>query len=247
MGSGVRRNPQPDAPSYELTRAMCSEKPQETNYFLESRSVVPLRSEFKPPPILLSRKGPVIASRKPPTDGKPSADGVANLSLHDESSEDEDEAARALTLAERQAQAAKEREAKQRKYEERRQELFGSVAAARPKNGSGNSSPVSLTPPNSRSATPNRTRGRGGRRGGSAQSQGKSQRELFDPSYNPKPDSAYVQRRENGVVKSEPEIQPIRAPKGPDGSGRGGFGFATRGGRSVSDVLQEPSNSVDTT
>jgi hypothetical protein len=241
MGSGVRRNLQPDALSYELTRAMSSEKPQETNYFLESRNVVPLRSEFKPPPILLSRKGPVIASKKPP------ADGVANLSLHGESSEEEDGASRPLTLAERQAQAAKDREAKQRKYEERRQELFGGVAAARPKSGSGNSSPGSLTPPNSRSATPNRTRGRGGRRGGSAQSQGKSQRELFDPSYNLKPDSAYVQRRENGVVKSEPEIQPIRAPKGPDGSGRGGFGFAARGGKSVSNVSRETSNSVDTT
>jgi hypothetical protein len=26
-------------------------------------------------------------------------------------------------------------------------------------------------------------------------------------------------------------MQPVRSPKGPDGSGRGGFGFASKGGK----------------
>ncbi|RMD41713.1 hypothetical protein DV735_g3388, partial [Chaetothyriales sp. CBS 134920] len=61
-----------------------AEGPRQTNYFLESRKDVPLRSEFKPPPVLLSRRGPP-----------------------------------------RIEQAKKDRVEKQRKYEERRQELFG--------------------------------------------------------------------------------------------------------------------------
>lgn len=217
-----------------------SEGPRETNYFLESRNVVPLRSEFKPPPILLSRKGPVVHSSRPPTTG------LSELSLRNaESSEDEDEVkARELTLAERQAQAAKEREEKQRKYEERRQELFGPPAStsnnssfsnsSQQVNGSGTSSPANLTPPGSRSATPSRGRGKGGRRGGGVagsnprtQAKPAQHRELYDPSYIPKPDLKYTQRRENGAPSMRStDIQPIRAPKGPDGSGRGGFGFA---------------------
>ena len=215
-----------------------SEGPQETNYFLESRNVVPLRSEFKPPPILLSRKGPSTNNRKPVTDG------LNGLSLQGQESSSEDEDAKKQpTLAERQAQAAKEREEKQRKYEERRQELFGSAGttANNNKSSSGKSSPSNLTPPTSRSATPNRGRGhgrgRGGRGGGSqqnAQSRPHSQGGLFEPSYAPKPDSTYLARRDNGTPKPvDSNIRPQRSPKGPDGSGRGGFGFAARGGGGI--------------
>ncbi|EXJ85062.1 hypothetical protein A1O3_05737 [Capronia epimyces CBS 606.96] len=225
-----------------------AEGPQETNYFLESRNVVPLRSEFKPPPILLSRKGPITHSSKPPSRGL----GALNLNkdTNDESSEDEEEAdARELSLAERQARAAREREEKQRRYEERRQELFGPAngtqAASQQQppsnNMSGTSTPSSMTPPASRSATPNRGRGRGGRRGGGGgggggpttvprtHSRGSQPRELFDPSYVARPDSSYVQRRENGMPSPSvrpTDIQPIRPPRGPDASGRAGFGFA---------------------
>lgn len=216
----------------DVTATNCehSEGPQETNYFLESRNVVPLRTEFKPPPILLSRKGPITQSHKPPIAG------MQHLDLKDESSEDEEDVkAREVALAERQALAAREREEKQRKYEERRQELFGTTSNQKPMSRSSNSSPGNLTPPGSRSSTPSRGRGRG-RRGGSNVGQSQSrpqQRELYDPSYAAKPDSTYVQRRENDVSSSRPcEIQPIRAPKGPDGTGRGGFGFSgARGGR----------------
>ncbi|EXJ58831.1 hypothetical protein A1O7_06261 [Cladophialophora yegresii CBS 114405] len=234
-----------------------AEGPKEANYFLESRNVVPLRSEYKAPPVLLSRKGPTIQSRSP----RPPTAGIQDLSLSNdkttpgqESSEDEDDLkAREPTLAERQAQAAKEREEKQKRYEERRKELFGSTTSGatssfQPQghNRSGKSSPASLTPPGSRSATPNRARGaRGGRRGGAvgdhaANSRNQprvesQQRELYDPSYGPKPDSSYIQRRERdsggptsnhapGLPQAHVQ-QPVRAPKGPDGSGRGGFGF----------------------
>lgn len=156
-----------------------------------------------------------------------------------ESSEDEDQVkTRELTLAERQAQAAKDREEKQRKYEERRQELFGTTSGSgngnspqQQPNKSGASTPSSLTPPGSRSATPNRGRGKGGRRGGAnansrTHSRGSQHRELYDPSYAAKPESVLLPRRENGVQGSRSaEIQPVRAPRGPDGSGRGGFGF----------------------
>ncbi|KAL2400169.1 hypothetical protein ABEF93_005979 [Exophiala dermatitidis] len=314
-----------------------AEGPQETNYFLESRNVVPLRSEFKPPPILLSRKGPII--QKPP---KPPTSGLQALNLNSNnkqtveelSEDDEDEVkSREQTLAERQAQAAREREEKQRRYEERRQELFGpntGQQGSSTKNNnnihssqqqhqryqhSGTSTPSSLTPPGSRSATPNRARmrgggggGGGGRRGGAGgghamssrtrsrgspssqssqqqqQQQSQSQptrdrereRELYDPSYAPRPDSNWgviygqqhqqqqqpQQRYENaldgmmtgsnpGIISSSnstfssssrlsnliqsPDLyasqaqpqQPIRAPRGPDGSGRGGFGFSS--------------------
>lgn len=212
-----------------------AEGPQETNYFLESRNIVPLRSEFKPPPILLSRKGPSSKTPKAPTDD------LNGLSLHgQESSSDDEDAKNQPTLAERQAQAAKDREEKQRKYEERRQELFGSAGTmvSNGKSGSGKSSPGNLTPPTSRSATPNRGRGNGRGRGGRggntqqhAQPRPQSQGGLFEPSYAPKADSTYLARRENGTSKpGEWEIRPERTPKGPDGTGRGGFGFANRGG-----------------
>jgi hypothetical protein len=173
------------------------------------------------------------------------------LSIQDDSSSDEEDTGeKTLTAEERKAQAAKEREEKQRKYEERRQELFGSAGTANSatnaytnsslttsNENSGSNTPTP-TPPGSRSATPNRNRGRGGKRGGSAglakDVQQKREKDLFDPSYSAKPDSVYLQRREKGLPDGkEGEVQPIRSPRGPDGSGRGGFGFAPRGGKAA--------------
>jgi hypothetical protein len=172
------------------------------------------------------------------------------LNIQDDSSSDEDTGEKTLTVEERKAQAAKEREEKQRKYEERRQELFGSAGtvnsatSAHTNSGlntsnenSGSNTPTP-TPPGSRSATPNRSRGRGGKRGGSAglakDVQQKREKDLFDPSYSAKPDSIYLQRREKSLPDGkEGEVQPIRSPRGPDGSGRGGFGFAPRGGKAA--------------
>ena len=60
-------------------------------------------------------------------------------------------------------------------------------------------------------------------------------RELFDPNYTPKPGSVTLQKRgtetSSGHITPRADEQVIRAPKGPDGSGRGGFGFANRGGK----------------
>lgn len=168
---------------------------------------------------------------------------------------------------------AKEREEKQRKYEERRLELFGSTSTPTPtptatattatttsastKPASSTSSPLE-TPPGTRSATPNRPRGRGGAATGTGIGGRKtndysrpvssapsslslkasggiappsapgSKKELFDPNFTPRPP-------ESGFRKPEPRagdavvVEPIRSPRGPDGSGRGGFGFAPRG------------------
>lgn len=73
-------------------------------------------------------------------------------------------------------------------------------------------------------------------------------RELYDPAYMQRPD-AMAQRRGAGggsgagdsdhsgrgtPVRDEhhqQQQQAIRAPRGPDGSGRGGFGFAQRGAK----------------
>ncbi|KAK5946430.1 hypothetical protein PMZ80_000573 [Knufia obscura] len=224
-----------------------AEGPQETNYFLESRNVVPLRQEFKAPPTLLSRKGPIIQKARPNIEA-----GVEGLKLkdRDESSEDEDDkAAQQKALEDAKAQAAKDREEKQRKYEERRLELFGPSTgntnsngyAGRPNSQSGGSTPTNLTPPGSRSSTPHRggKRGRGRGNYGAQNSlrpqqpqyqqyQQQQLREVYDPGYAAKPNSTYLMRREQGHVNTNRETQPIREPKAPDGSGRGGAGFVQR-------------------
>ncbi|KAI1467528.1 uncharacterized protein F4812DRAFT_400242 [Daldinia caldariorum] len=78
-------------------------------------------------------------------------------------------------------------------------------------------------------------------------SQASGGRELYDPNYSPKP-GFQLERRANSnsnnnnnnsdggaplYRRSTPrdEEQVIRAPRGPDGSGRGGFGFAKRGAK----------------
>lgn len=182
------------------------------------------KADFKPPPILLSRKAPTPASDE----------------VNGDVSSDEADEKKKPTVEEQRALAVKEREEKQRKYEERRLELFGSTTTKAA--GSGTSSPGE-TPPGSRSATPNRSRGgRGGRKAeptrpisstsslslkpsSLAPSPG-GKKELFDPSYTPRPE-AMSKRSES----REHVIEPIRSPRGPDGSGRGGFGFAPRGGK----------------
>ncbi|KAH7039705.1 uncharacterized protein B0I36DRAFT_309130 [Microdochium trichocladiopsis] len=123
---------------------------------------------------------------------------------------------------------------------------------------SGASTPGTTTPPrsydNSRGGRGGRGRGRGGfrnqnseARGGGGyrqrdkereqprpgQQPGGTPQELYDPGYAPRPSP----RGERGGVtpvsgRSTPrdarEEAPVRAPRGPDGTGRGGFGFARR-------------------
>ena len=135
-------------------------------------------------------------------------------------------------MEERQLKAQREREEKQKKYEEARKRLFGVSDA-----NSGTTSPGTVTSPSLKPTGDIKSRGRsrGGREIRPSSSSGSKTRQLYDPSYNVKPDSVYLQKKENqanGSGRSTPsEEQLIRNPKGPDGSGRGGFGFASRGGK----------------
>lgn len=167
-------------------------------------------------------------------------------------SEDETNKPPEMTPEERQAKALKDREEKQRKYEEARERLFGNSSTP----GSGASSPGS-TPPPSRNqnagfdGSRSRGRNRGGGNGGgrdrenngsrdkrdSPAGAANKQRQLYDPGYSTKPNSTSLQRRERtpqlSTERSDGEqqqsLKPTRNPRGPDGSGRGGFGFSPRG------------------
>lgn len=197
---------------------------------------------------LLSRKpAPKTVMRKDPVTG------LEQLTLQDD---DEDENADAKqhqpTPEEIRMRQQRELEEKQRRYEEARAKIFGGSNPS-----SGQSTPGNVTPPTSsdgRQSQRGRGRGRGGgHRGENRQDHhrpdtpGRRQqppsqagtRELYDPNYSAKP-GFNVQRRggeRNGSprpssssAREREEEQVIRAPRGPDGSGRGGFGFARRGG-----------------
>ncbi|KAL8926480.1 MAG: hypothetical protein Q9172_001783 [Xanthocarpia lactea] len=201
---------------------------QNQEFFLNSRTEVPLKSEFKPAMQVLSRKPAKPASTSN------LASGLGQLSVDDEDDDEEDEAkTKTLTAEERQLKAQKEREEKQKKYDVARERILGNNSAVAGKS-SGN-----ITPPrgkvNGSSRGPNRNKTAAeGRNLTSSPTRAGSARQLYDPNYTAKPDSAYVQKDNtpNGSGRSTPiEQQPIRNPRGPDGSGRGGFGFAPRGGK----------------
>ncbi|KAF2189672.1 hypothetical protein K469DRAFT_747704 [Zopfia rhizophila CBS 207.26] len=197
--------------------------------FLEARDNVPLKSTFKPNVKVLSRKPPLqVLSR----DGTTS--GIAGLNLEDEDDSKEERRKKAEeSFAERQARAQREREEKERRYAEAREKLFGS--------------PASNSEDSRGRASPNRhTRGKGRGRGG-RDSQPRSSNEqspagpeiskgqLYDPSYSPKPNSVYIQKKESSVSRPgtpNEQQQPIREPRGPQVIGRGGNGFAPRGNKS---------------
>ncbi|PGG96785.1 hypothetical protein AJ80_09789 [Polytolypa hystricis UAMH7299] len=191
-----------------------------------------------------------------------------------------------LTPEERLAKAQRDREEKQRKYEEVRERLFGSSGVG---NGSGASSPGTTTPPGQQSGQKGSYHHHRGARGGGGGARGRGSnhssrresrerrdnthnsslnpsgaaagggggggvgaksRQLFDPGYSTKPHSHYAQRKEGnkrqttastttttgdedeGKQQQRQQQQlPVRTPRGPDGSGRGGFGFNQRGAK----------------
>ncbi|OCK85948.1 hypothetical protein K432DRAFT_412987 [Lepidopterella palustris CBS 459.81] len=205
----------------------------ESLLFLEARDNLPLKSSFKPSVTVLSRKPPPkLLSRNDATSG------MAGLKLDDD--EDSEEEARKRdeqTYAERQIRAQREREEKQRKYNEMREKLFGSPASP-PEESQGRASPTN------RQAR-SKGKGRGGRDNQPSSSNdqsparaGNQRRQLYDPGYSIKPNSVYIQRKEAGDSRPETpnEQQPIREPRGPNVSGRGGNGFAPRGNRTGSVV-----------
>ncbi|RMJ10297.1 hypothetical protein CDV36_010083 [Fusarium kuroshium] len=220
-----------------------ADTPQTFHYIEANNSGVPLTAPFKPQVKVLSRK-PVIAKRDPVT-------GMSQLTVDDDNEEAKKEAP--MSPEEIRAKQKRDREEKQRRYEEARAKIFGESNPS-----SGASSPGTVTPPRSDGHFSSRGRGRG--RGGYRNSENRqydnrqydnrsfdaprrqnmsgSGRELFDPNHTPKPEPNNQRRqpdqpspRRNQTPQDEQQQQaPIRTPRGPDGSGRGGFGFARRGG-----------------
>lgn len=172
-----------------------------------------------------------VLSRKPAETSAMSdaASGLGQLNVEDDEDDEEDGKRKpAMTSEERQAKVQKDREEKQRKYEEARQRLFGAEKAGE-KKPSGNVGP----PAQKHGASRRESRNRDGADDRPTSSAGSKARQLYDPSHSAKLDSAYGQKDGQGLSgRSTPNEQlPIRSPRGPDGSGRGGFGFAPRGSR----------------
>ena len=157
------------------------------------------------------------------------ASGLGQLNVDDDE-DDEDDGKRkpTMTTEERQAKVQKDREEKQRKYEEARQRLFGAEKAGE-KKPSGNVGP----PAQKDGGSGRQSRNRDGADDRPTSSAGSKARQLYDPTYTAKPDSSHIQKDGQGLSgPSTPNEQlPIRSPRGPDGSGRGGFGFVPRGSR----------------
>lgn len=203
---------------------------------------------------------------------------MAQLSLDDA---DADAGKTQLSPEQIRAKQRRDREEKQRRYDEARARILGGSGRS-----SGTSSPGTVTPPRSDGQhTPRgRGRGRGGMgiqrnkdtssdnrgalnnqrnndkfndsRGGVSiqrnsdrnndnhhfdgrrqNNQQGAARELYDPNFGSKPETS-LQGQGRGIDSDGPprlntpksDQQPaIRAPRGPDGSGKGGFGFARRG------------------
>ncbi|KAG4441206.1 hypothetical protein IFR05_003324 [Cadophora sp. M221] len=191
----------------------------EVPFFLAAREAQapPLKQEFKPALKVLSRKpAPSMIQRIDP------ATGLAKMSIEDD--EEEEVKKDQPTQEELRARAEKSRQEKQRKYDEARARIFVT--------GSGSSTPGTVTPPTEEGKT-NRGKGRGRGNGRQDNSRPQSQsgsKELFDPNYTAKPGNLKRngESRRSGTSTPRDEDQVIRAPRGPDSSGRG---FGNRGGR----------------
>lgn len=191
----------------------------ETKFFLAARDTVPLKQEFKPALKVLSRKPtPNMIQRIDPVTG------LAKMTIEDD---DEEEVKKNQpTPEELRLRAHRDREEKLRKYEEARARILGTP--------SGSSTPGNVTPP-TEEGKGNRGKGRARGNGRQENSRPVSQsgpKELYDPNYTPKPGGT-IQKRNGETARSSRSIpkdedQIIRAPRGPDGSGRG---FGNRGGR----------------
>lgn len=193
-------------------------------FFLAARDDPPLKSDFKPALKVLSRKpAPKVIQKIDPVTG------LAQMSIEDD--EEEEEKKDQPSPEELRYRAQKEREEKQKRYDEVRARIMGT--------GSGASSPGTTTPPaeDSRGGSRGRGRGRGKQSFDNQRPLSRSgSNQLFDPSYTPKPGAVSIQKRNGEISRSgtstpKDEDQIIRTPKGPDGNGRGGFGFPQRGGK----------------
>ncbi|KHO00064.1 uncharacterized protein MAM_01987 [Metarhizium album ARSEF 1941] len=219
----------------------------QTFHYLEASNTVPLTSAFKPQVKVLSRK-PVIAKRDATT-------GMSRLSMDDDDSEMERPQ---RTAEEIRAKQKRDLEEKQRRYDEARAKIFGQ---SNPSSRGSSPGTVTPPRGESRHSGRGRGRGGGGQRNNGANTndggrqpdmrrannQASSGRELYDPKFSPKPDltaqrraggdidcgpgRATTLRDEHHLLQAQQPQQAIRMPRGPDGTGRGGFGFARRGGK----------------
>ena len=213
---------------------------------------MPLTSNFKPQVKVLSRK-PVLAKRNPAT-------GLSQLTLDDDDEPKHDAKETQPTPEEIKAKQKRDLEERQKRYDEARAKIFGESASSSRGSSPGTGT---VTPPRSDSRTGGQGRARGGvGRGGQRSNNGSSSnlpdtrqrqsnqpqardRELYDPNYAPRADSSASRRADgsssgrgatplrDGTSTPPQQQQAIRSPRGPDGSGRGGFGFAKRGAKEV--------------
>ncbi|PVH74761.1 hypothetical protein DL98DRAFT_428824 [Cadophora sp. DSE1049] len=191
----------------------------EVPFFLVAREAQapPLKQEFKPALKVLSRKPtPNMIQKVDPVTG------LAKMAIEDD--EEEEVKKDQPTQEELKARAEKARQEKQKKYDEARARIFVT--------GSGSSTPGTVTPPTEEARS---TRGKGRGRGNGRQENSRPQsqsgsKELFDPNYTAKPGTQKHngETRRSGTSTPKDEDQVIRAPRGPDSSGRG---FGNRGGR----------------
>lgn len=195
------------------------------NLWLEAKGALPLKQEFVPSMTVLSRRPATntLAKRDP-------SNAMAGLSVQDdEDSEEEARKRQTADLEERQRKAKIDREEKVRKYAEARERIMGTSASASTRN-SADSRESSQGRNDSR-----RQRG-GANRGVDTHQQTTSRHtpaiatspagQLFDPEDMtrrlPRRDNPSTPERSNTPRAGDP----IRQPKGPDTSGRSGFGFA---------------------
>lgn len=144
--------------------------------------------------------------------------GLSRMTLEDEGEEEEKKDK--PTAEELRLRAQRDREEKQRRYDEARARILG------PKSGA--STPGTTTPPMSEEGKGRgKGRGRGGRQENARPQSQSGPKELYDPHYTAKPGTP-VQRHNGEATRPKDEEQIIRAPRGPDSSGRG---FGHRGGR----------------
>lgn len=193
-----------------------SEEP-ETFHFLAAREdKVPLKSDFKPQLKVLSRKpAPKVIQKLDPVTG------LAKLTVEDD--EEEEEVKDRPTAEELRIKAQREREEKQRRYDEARARILGTPSGA--------SSPGAVTP---LEGGRGKGRGRGGLQENKRPNSQGGPKELFDPNYTSKPGGVSIQKRNaegpsrSGNSTPREDDQLIRKPRGPDANGKG---FAKRGGK----------------
>ena len=177
-----------------------------------------------------------VLSRKPAKPASTSAisSELGQLCVDDDDDDEEDDTkAKVLTAEDRQLKAQKDREENQKKYDVALERILGNGSTLVGKS-SGNATPPTRGKINGGSRGPSRNRTAIDGRNSTSSGSGLGLPRLYDPNYTAKADSAFSQKEStpNGSGRSTPfEQQPIRNPRGPDSSGRGGYGFASRGGK----------------